>query len=177
VLAIELKWEAGRDREKTSSIIHVDRRPDAAAIERFDSARADVMAALARRHQGIESWCALRPSVRVVESGDHVTDVGPRDQLGGGDDVDLQTYVDIALMRAPAEYTRPMDALAKSTFALKRGRAGWQSAMVGKIAADIRKWRTDELDDARFISAVDEIAAMAVAQELHYQQTYEPWTK
>ena len=171
VLAVLVKWNSGVESVPIETIIYVDRRPDAAAIERFESALAEVMAALQRRHSQLDRWIReATPLTHREPRGQRM--VEPSEQIRGPSDSDLQTAVDIAVMRSTVGTKGVMDALLTCTFALKQGRVGWQGAVTGEIAGDIRKWRTEELTSEQFIDEMTRLQRQAKEQNQAFIEMY-----
>lgn len=171
VLAVKLNWRSGPEGTPFEDVIFVDRRPNLSAIERFDSALADVMAALQRRHVDLIGWARVANMIPTGNLSEKRL-IPPGEQLGGPSDADLQTSVDIAAMRATIGTERAVDALLSCTFALKQGRVDWQKKVAGEVAGLIRKWRTQEISEADFIAELERIATMAKDQHAAYSEEY-----
>ncbi|MCU1408484.1 MAG: hypothetical protein JWM23_564 [Microbacteriaceae bacterium] len=108
----------------------------------LDAALAEVMRAFARRATDLEihrerKWGAM--GLRFP------------DAPGGPLDADMQSAIEIAWMVARGRDRPVLKSLGDATYALKMGLVSWQIGMLGPLAMDIRRWRTDAIDRAEFI--------------------------
>ncbi|MCT1476510.1 hypothetical protein [Microbacterium sp. p3-SID336] len=129
-------------------------------VERVDASLAEVIAALGRRAAELDVYTSelfsLNDShyqqVMVSQRRD-----ARRASPGGPLDADLQAAAEVACLAATRRRDRaPVEALAAATFDLKQAVTLWQMERAGRIAADVRRWRTGELDSPAFIVRMQE---------------------
>lgn len=172
MLAVEIEWTEAGTGIARKYLLHVDRRPQREAIAQFDAALVDVMRALKQRHDEIVAWKTSQSSVVLRSDNGQTVMVGPGEQPGGPSNSNLQTFVDIAMMRAPSDYDAEVQALAAATFDMQLGRTDWQARVVGEFVGDIRKWRTYEITGEQFIAAMEKKRATAQRHTEVFDERY-----
>lgn len=134
---------------------------------RLDDTLSGVIAALAQRAEDLEVWADYKPAPRAGSSQvqplfDNWERTRRQAAPGGPLDTGLQAAVEIAWLAAHKAPDRAcLAALGAATFNLKLAIRPWQVERSGRIAADIRRWRTKEIDGQEFISRMDQYAADA----------------
>ena len=128
--------------------------------ERVDRAFAEVVTALGRRALELDAWTSANPSLNdTIGQQIAVSELreSRRRSPGGPLDADLQTAAEVACLTARGRKDRPSaHALAEATFALKRALPSWQIQRAGRIAHDIRRWRSGEISSTTFIAQMRE---------------------
>lgn len=129
-------------------------------VERVDAALAEVIAALGRRATELDRYTSemfsLNDSIHQQAMVSQRRDARRRSS-GGPLDADLQAAAEVACLAATRRRDRaPVEALAAATFDLKQAVTLWQMEHAGRIAADVRRWRTRELDAPAFIARMQE---------------------
>jgi hypothetical protein len=143
-LVVTLVWQS-RERERAT----------------FESALADVMRGLSARHIDLDAWL-----LETVDVGMRIPmRVHTPEAAGGPSDAPMQALVDAAYMLAPKADRPAMQALADTTFHLKRARISFQQLQLGRLIADIRLWRTGAVSRSKFIAAMQEVKRRTIAIE------------
>lgn len=129
-------------------------------IERVDAALSEVIAALGRRATELDAYTSemfsLNDSVHQQAMVSQRRDAR-RSSPGGPLDADLQAAAEVACLTATRRGDRaPVEALAAATYDLKQAASHWQMERAGRIAADVRRWRTGELNSRVFITRMQE---------------------
>lgn len=148
---------------------------------RVDDMLAVVISALAGRARDLREWTEdVVPSVRFTPdkftaSRQAAMDNWQREHRksapGGPLDADLQAAVEAAWLTGRRRRDRRcLAALADATFSLKRAVNPWQIDRTGRIAADIRRWRSGEVSGREFVRRMHTFRDEAVASGEAYER-------
>ncbi|MEV8172157.1 hypothetical protein [Microbacterium sp. NPDC077486] len=126
--------------------------------ERLNSALGSVVVALADRARELDEWSSPPLSLNdgfPQQQMEIQQRAGRRDEPGGPLDTTLHAAAEVASLAATRWWHRkPVSALADATFDLKLAVVAWQIAYAGRMAADVRRWRTGVLSRRKFIAAM-----------------------